>query len=386
MNCAALIVSAGRGHRFGGTLPKQYRTIAGEPVLRRTVTAFAAHPDVDAVRVVIHPDDRSLYDEAVSGLDLLPPVHGGADRQESVHLGLDSLKELAPEKILIHDSVRPLVLAQLISGVLKAIGPGRGALPALPVADTLKRADDHVVAGTVDRTGLWRAQTPQGFCFADILAAHEEAAKRSEALTDDAAVAEQAGLTVQLVPGDERNLKITTEDDLARVEAFMEGGMGLVRVGTGFDVHRFGPGDAVTLCGVRIPHNAGLVGHSDADAGLHAITDALLGAAGAGDIGDHFPPSDEKWRDAPSDIFLRHAADLIASRGGRVLNVDLTLICERPKIAPHRAQMRERVAEILNLAADQVSVKATTTEKLGFTGREEGIAAQATAAIMLPTR
>jgi 2-C-methyl-D-erythritol 4-phosphate cytidylyltransferase/2-C-methyl-D-erythritol 2,4-cyclodiphosphate synthase len=379
---AALIVAAGRGQRFGGSLPKQYATLAGVPLLRHSLRAFAAHPAVDTVRAVIHADDRALYDAAAEGLEIAAPVAGGASRQESVLRGLESLAATPPARVLIHDGARPFVAAAVIERVLAALADSPGAIAALPVVDTLKQADGGRIAGTRDRSGLWGAQTPQGFRFAEILAAHRAAA--GEELTDDAAVAERAGLAVTLVEGSRENMKVTSQEDLAVAERWLRGAQEETRVGQGFDVHAFGPGDHVTLCGIRVPHDAGLVGHSDADAGLHALTDAILGALGAGDIGSHFPPSDPQWRGADSGKFLVHARDLVAAQGGRLLHLDVTLICERPKIGPHRDAMVARIAGLLDLPAGRVSVKATTTEKLGFTGRGEGIAAQAVATIALP--
>ena len=384
-NCAALVLAGGSGSRFGGDVPKQYADIAGRCMLRRAAECFAAHPRVQVVRVVIRDGDRALYDSRLNGLDILDPVGGGATRQDSARLGLESLADLAPDHVLIHDGARPFIDAALIERTLDALAGAPGAIPALPVSDTLKRTDDSgtTIAATVERGGLRRAQTPQGFRFADILAAHRAA--QGAALTDDAAVAENAGLAVALVAGDEDNIKIPPADDLARAERLLAGRLGITRTGTGFDVHRFGPGDHVMLCGVRIAHDSGLDGHSDADAGLHALTDAILGAVAEGDIGTHFPPSDPEWRDAPSDRFLRHAAGLVAGRGGEIVHLDVTLICEMPKIGPHREAMRTRIAEILDLPAASVSIKATTTEGLGFTGRGEGIAAQAVATVRLPS-
>ncbi|MEQ8357279.1 MAG: bifunctional 2-C-methyl-D-erythritol 4-phosphate cytidylyltransferase/2-C-methyl-D-erythritol 2,4-cyclodiphosphate synthase [Kiloniellaceae bacterium] len=378
----ALIVAAGRGQRFGGGLPKQYRTLAGVPLLRHSLQAFKRHPAIDDVRAVIHPDDSNLYDQAAAGLGLAGPVAGGASRQESVLRGLERLAATAPARVLIHDGARPFIAAEVIDRVIAALQAFPGAIAALPVVDTLKRGDGGRVAGTRDRSGLWGAQTPQGFRFAEILAAHRAAA--GEELTDDAAVAERAGLTVALVEGSRENMKVTSQEDLKAAERWLRGGQAETRVGQGVDVHAFGPGDHVTLCGLRLAHSAGLVGHSDADVGLHALTDALLGALGAGDIGDHFPPSDPQWKGAESGVFLQHARDLVAARGGRILHLDLTLICEQPKIGPHRAAMAARVAELLGLSASRVSIKATTTENLGFTGRGEGIAAQAVATLSLP--
>jgi len=378
----ALIVAAGRGQRFGGNQPKQYAPLAGVRLLRHSLKTFAGHADVSGVRAVIHPDDRDLYNEAARGLDLLEPVAGGASRQESVLRGLESLSGEAPDRVLIHDGARPFVSGDVIDRVLAGLDDSLGAIAALPVVDTLKRGRDGRVAGTQDRAGLWAAQTPQGFRYGEILAAHRDAV--GEELTDDAAVAERAGLAVALVQGSRENLKVTSQDDLRAAERWLLGGQGETRVGQGFDVHAFGPGDHVTLCGLRIDHDAGLVGHSDADVGLHALTDAILGALGAGDIGSHFPPSDPQWKGVDSGVFLTHARDLVTARGGRIVHLDLTLICEAPKVGPYRAAMVERIAELLDLPAERISVKATTTEKLGFTGRGEGIAAQALATIALP--
>lgn len=378
----ALVVAAGRGHRVGGQIPKQYLSLGGRPILRHALATLAAHPDVDAVRAVIHPDDRPLYDQAAAGLDLLAPVPGGAERQDSARLGLESLEGLAPEQVLIHDGARPFLSMGVIDRVIAALDAHPGAIPAVAQADTLKRGDgDGLICGTVDRAGLWRAQTPQGFRFADILAAHRAAA--GQALTDDAAVLEAAGGRVALVPGSEDNGKVTTADDLRRAERRFQG-PGEVRVGNGFDVHAFGPGDHVILGGVRIPHTQALMGHSDADVALHALADAIYGALAAGDIGRHFPPSDNRWKGAPSDVFLRHAGALVQALGGRLVHLDLTLMCERPKIGPHRAAIAASIAGILGLDGGRVSVKATTTERLGFTGRQEGMAAQATATVVLP--
>ena len=378
----ALIVAAGRGTRFGGALPKQYLPLGGSSVLRHAVAAFAGHPRVAGVQVVIRREDRGEFDRAMHGLDVLPPVPGGAERQDSARLGLEALAAYAPERVLIHDGARPFPDIALIDRVIEGLEHEAAAIPALPLGDTVKRVADGRIVETVDRSQLWRAQTPQGFDFATILAAHRAAA--GHVLTDDAAVAEAAGIRPLVVAGSDDNLKVTTAADLAAAERLIAARLGDVRVGQGFDVHRFGPGDHVMICGVKVPHEAGLVGHSDADVGLHAITDAVLGAVGAGDIGMHFPPSDPRWRGAASDQFLRHAADLVHQRGGIIAAVDLTIIGERPKISPHRARMVESVAAILGLAPDRVSVKATTTEKLGFTGRGEGLAAQAVATVRLP--
>jgi len=381
LECVALIVAAGRGSRAGGGVPKQYRSLGGQAVLRWSLERFRRHARVSAVRTVIHPDDRALYDDAARGLDLLPPVNGGATRQESVRLGLESLADLAPAAVLIHDAARPFVDDATINRTLDALVHAPGAIAAVPVADTIKRGDGGRIVATVDRNGLWRAQTPQSFRFAEILAAHRAAAGAE--LSDDAAVAERAGLAVSLVTGSEMNAKITSEDDLQRA-ALIANAAFETRVGTGFDVHSFGPGDHVWLCGVKVPHTQALVGHSDADVALHALTDAILGALGAGDIGIHFPPGDPRWRGASSDKFLAHAQSLLAARGGALVHADVTIICERPKVGPHRAAMTERLAAILGVDPQRCSVKATTTEGLGFTGRGEGIAAQAVVTVRLP--
>jgi 2-C-methyl-D-erythritol 4-phosphate cytidylyltransferase / 2-C-methyl-D-erythritol 2,4-cyclodiphosphate synthase len=378
----ALVVAAGRGSRFGGDQPKQYLPIGDRMVLNHAVAAFAAHRQVTGVQVVIRPDDRDLFHNAVADLNVLPPVPGGATRQDSVRLGLEALAAYRPQRVLIHDGARPFAAAALIDRVIAALDRAPAAIPCLPLRDTVKSVADGVIRATIDRSHLWCAQTPQGFRFDAILAAHRAAAGRD--LTDDSAVAESAGIMPLLVAGDESNLKVTTAEDLAAAERLLAGRLGDVRVGQGVDVHGFGPGEKVVICGIDIPHSAGLVGHSDADVGLHSLTDALLGAIGAGDIGEHFPSNDPQWRGIASDRFLRHAADLVHARAGVITCVDVTIICERPKIGPHRAAMVERIAAILGIAANRVSVKATTTDHLGFTGRGEGIAAQAVATVRLP--
>ena len=383
VDTVALVVAAGRGTRVGGQVPKQYQTIAGVPVLRYAVERLVRHPRIDAVQVVTHVDDDALYCLATDGLDLLPPVAGGDTRRDSVLNGLESLSAFEPSHVLIHDGARPNVDPDLVSRTLDALNTHDGAVPAVPVADTLKRGAAGKIIETVPRAGLWRAQTPQAFRFPVLLAAHRAAVLAGSEPTDDAQVLEEAGGTVALVAGDEDNIKVTHPEDIGRAARLLGAAAGESRVGTGFDVHAFGPGDHVWLGGVRIAHDHGLVGHSDADVALHALTDALLGAIGAGDIGMHFPPSDPRWRGQPSDLFLRHAADLVAARQGTIVHVDLTIVCERPKIGPHRQAITGRIAEILAITADRVSVKATTTEGLGFTGRREGIAAQAIATVRL---
>lgn len=379
---AALIVAAGRGERFGGAVPKQYRALSGVPMIRRTVQALLRHPSVDRVLVVIDGDHGEHYRASLGDLPLPSPVPGGATRQESVRRGLEALEAVAPDLVLVHDAARPLVDAGTIDRVIEALADHPAVIPGVPMVDTLKRADvDGTVGATVDRAGLWRAQTPQGFRFGPLLAAHRLV--EGQSLTDDSAVAEAAGLSIGIVEGNEDNMKITSAGDMARAERIL-GGMPDIRVGNGFDVHRLVPDRPLILCGVTIPHALGLAGHSDADVGLHALTDALLGALGEGDIGLHFPPSDPRWKDADSALFLRHVAAMVAERGGRTAHVDVTLICEAPKIGPHRDAMVARIAELTGLEQARVSVKATTTERLGFTGRGEGIAAQATATVILP--
>lgn len=391
MDIAAVIVAAGRGLRAkqgGGDLPKQYRTLANQPVLQRTLRAFFEHPRISQIVAVIHDDDLPLFQNATEayGEGSISWVKGGEMRQDSVVAGLEALQSQAPGGVLIHDGARPLVSPNLIDRVIDALEHAEAVLPALPVTDTLRRSENGMAAETVDRTNLIRAQTPQAFRFEPILAAHNAA--RTEGrndFTDDAQIAQWAGLDVALVAGEPTNIKLTNTEDFEVAERMIQAG-GEWRTGTGSDVHRFGDGDHVTLCGVRIDHDRSLLGHSDADVGLHALTDALLGAIGDGDIGAHFPPNDPKWSGAASDIFLADAAKRIAARGGRIANVDVTLICEQPKIGPHRDAMRERTAAILGIDVERVSVKATTTEGLGFTGRAEGIAAQASASVWLPPR
>lgn len=382
--CIALIVAAGRGSRFGGPVPKQYADLGGKPVLRRTIEAFQASKSIAEVRVVIAAGDEAIFAQAAQGCDLPAPVLGGKSRQQSVLNGLEALASDAPDLIAIHDAARPFVRPAEIDACVAALKPGiDGAVLGTALADTLKKVDAAgTIAETVPRTQLWRAQTPQIFRYQPLLAAHRAVSSlgldEASALTDDAAVAERAGLRVVMVAGSEQNTKITTNEDLARA-AIME-----TRTAFGFDVHTFGPGNAVVLGGVAIPHSHKLAGHSDADVGLHALTDAVLGTIGAGDIGHHFPPSDPQWRGVSSDRFLRHAIDLVAAKGGRVLHLDLTFVCEAPKVGPHREKMRESIARICGIGVDRVSVKATTTEGLGFTGRREGIAAHAVATVEIP--
>ena len=374
MSTAVVIVAAGRGSRAGGEMPKQWQMLGDQPVVARTVAAFAGL--ADHVVLVIHPDDRARAEGLALDVAL---VEGGATRDASVRAALEALAGQGIDRVLIHDGARPFVTPAVIGRVLSALEAAPGAAPALPVTDALWRGAGGSVAGTQDRAGLWRAQTPQGFRFDDILAAHRA---HPGGAADDVEVARAAGLDVVIVEGDEDNLKITLPGDFARGERLLKGSRMDVRVGNGFDVHAFTEGDHVWLCGVKVPHGRGLLGHSDADVGMHALTDAIYGALAEGDIGRHFPPSDPQWKGAESHIFLSHAIGLATSRGFRLANADVTLICERPKIGPHAAAMQARLAEILGVAPDRVSVKATTSERLGFTGREEGIAAIATATLV----
>ncbi|MCW3797498.1 bifunctional 2-C-methyl-D-erythritol 4-phosphate cytidylyltransferase/2-C-methyl-D-erythritol 2,4-cyclodiphosphate synthase [Sphingomonas sp. BN140010] len=373
----ALIVAAGSGSRMGGDLPKQYRLLAGKPVLRRAVEALIEHPRIDAVRVVIGIGQHSLAADALDGLKVGELIVGGAERADSVRAGLEAI---GADIVLIHDAARPFCPPEVIDRLLDAVGTADGAVPVLPVADTLAKGDQEL-RGTVSRTQMLRVQTPQAYHAEDLLYAMDEAGKSAD--TDESTVLQNAGLRVATVTGDEMLHKLTSARDWERAE-MMLGGQMVSRVGMGFDVHAFnGPGPVV-MGGIEMEHEHGLAGHSDADVVLHAITDALLGAAALGDIGQHFPPSEPQWKGASSDRFLVHAADLIRARGGVIDHVDCTVICEAPKVGPHRATMRARVADILDIAQDRVSIKATTTEQLGFTGRREGIAAQAVASIRLP--
>lgn len=376
----ALIVAAGRGQRFGGTGPKQYALLRGQPILRHTVRRFLEVPAIDSVLVVIHPDDTGLYDATCGDLPLSAPILGGTTRQESVINGLRALEGLSPARVLIHDAARPLVTSQVINHVLEALQKNSAVVPAIPIADTLKKVQDARIVGTMDRTNLWAAQTPQGFDYPALLSAHQRIVLSGLQATDDGMVMEHAGIPVAIVQGDPDNIKITGAEDLQRAEKLMAENQE-TRVGTGFDAHRFSEGSQVTLCGVTIPFRASLAGHSDADVALHAVTDAILGALGEEDIGHHFPPSDAQWKGASSDRFIAFAAHRVAARHGRILNVDLTIICQEPRISPHRDQMRHRLASLLGVEKIRVSIKGTTTEGMGFTGRGEGIAAMATATI-----
>ena len=389
---AAVIVAAGKGSRVGGDLPKQFRPIGGESILRRTLTMFAEHGEVAHVQPVIRPEDVEIYREQTLRLEILPPVFGGATRQASVRAGLEALEPRKPDIVLIHDAARPFASAALVSRAIAAAKRNGAAIPALPVTDTVKTVDAAGQVGqTLDRNSLRLVQTPQSFAFPLLLDAHRRAAAAGrEDFTDDAALAEWAGMKVSVFAGEPGNIKITEEGDFARAEAiaFASFRLGDVRIGTGLDVHAFGQstdfGDHVTLGGIKIPHAQALTGHSDADVVLHALTDAILGALADGDIGVHFPPSDPQWRGASSDRFVAFALARLAARGGRIAHIDINIVCEAPRIGPHRDAMRENIARLAGIDAGRVAVKATTSEKLGFTGRGEGIVAYATATVRLP--
>ena len=391
MNTAAVIVAAGKGLRLGGPVPKQYQRLGAEMVLTRTMRVFQESGRIGPIAVAIHPDAGELFDQAVAGLKEstgIFPVHGGAERSESVYLALEALASHQPDRVLIHDGARPFLSPGALARICFADG---GAILAEPVVDALWRAgtdtgENNSADAPVPRAGLWRAQTPQAFPFDLILAAHrDEAARTGAPALDDAEVFRRAGHPVALIPGEPDNFKITTSADLNRAERVLAGEKAMeTRIGQGFDVHRFAEGDAVWLCGVKIPHTHRLDGHSDADVGLHALADAIYGALAEGDIGTHFPPSDPQWKGAESHIFLSHAAELVRKHGGRIVNTDVTLLCEAPKILPHAAAMRTRLAEIMQIDATRISIKATTLERMGFIGREEGMGCMANVAIEVP--
>jgi len=385
-SCSAVIVAAGRGHRSGEGIPKQYRPVAGQSALRRSLSLLSETCSPAQLQVVIHPDDRSLYDNAVEGLDLPPPVAGGATRQASVLAGLVALEPKKPSHVLIHDAARPFASPALVSRAIEAARKTGAAVPALRVADTVKTVDaDGRITGTADRDTLRIVQTPQAFAFGPLLAAHRKAEQAGRTdFTDDAALMEWAGHTVSTFEGETGNFKLTTAEDFMRAETMLHNRLTDVRTGMGFDVHAFGPGDHVTLGGLRIAHDRGLSGHSDADVVLHAIVDAILGALADGDIGAHFPPSDPQWKGATSDRFVKFAVERLAKRGGVIAHLDVTIVSEAPKIGPHRDAMRARIAEIAGIDPGRVGVKATTNEAMGFIGRREGMVAYATATIRLP--
>ncbi|MDE8349835.1 MAG: 2-C-methyl-D-erythritol 2,4-cyclodiphosphate synthase [Acidocella sp.] len=376
MKLSAILVAGGTGSRYGGDTPKQLLQLAGKAVIRHAAEALLAH--VDLLQPV---GDAALIGPALQGLAHLPIVAGGAERQDSVRNGLQALVPHAPDIVLIHDAARPIIPAGTVADLLAALAVHEGAIPAVPVSDTLKRGSQGVIVETVARAGLFRAQTPQAFRYGTILRLHQQA--QGAIATDDAALLEAAGLPVALVAGAEQNIKITYQEDFSRVQNIL-GGQMVPRIGTGFDVHAMETGRAMIICGVNIPFEKGLAGHSDADVGIHALCDAIYGALAEGDIGRHFPPSEATWKDADSAKFLRHAAGRIKSRGGVLSNADITIICEQPKITPHAPAMRARLAELLEVSIDLISVKATTSERLGFTGRGEGIAAQAAVVVIVP--
>jgi 2-C-methyl-D-erythritol 4-phosphate cytidylyltransferase/2-C-methyl-D-erythritol 2,4-cyclodiphosphate synthase len=384
---AAVIVGAGRGQRAGGDVPKQYRNIGGAPAIRSTLEVFANHPQIALLQPVIHPDDDKLFHAASEGIGkLLEPVAGGATRQISVCAGLDALRPHAPDLVLIHDAARPFLTGALIARAIEAGQTEGAAIPGIAIADTVKIVDDgDVVTETLDRARLRVIQTPQAFVFDLIVAAHRGAAAAGrDDFTDDAALVEWTGRRVGVFEGEAGNVKLTTNEDFARTEALRAAALADVRTGNGFDVHAFVDGDHVMLGGVRIPHGRSVTGHSDADVALHALVDAILGALAEGDIGQHFPPSDPQWRGASSDRFLAFACERVRARGGMIGNLDVTVVCESPRVSPYRDAMRARIAAIAGIAADRVAVKATTSETLGFTGRGEGIVAMASATIRLP--
>lgn len=382
---AAVIVAAGRGSRAGGDIPKAYRSLGGQPMIRFSLSLFSADKQIHLVQPVIHAEDASLYQAAAGGLDLLPPAFGGATRQSSVRAGLEALGKHRPEIVLVHDAARPFASAALI-GRAVAAAKFSAAVPGLALSDTVKAVDarEHVMQ-TLDRASLRTIQTPQAFNFSALLAAHRDAAAAGrDDFSDDAALMEWAGHSVAVFAGEAANVKLTVAEDFVRAENERLATLSDMRMGTGYDVHAFSAGDHVMLGGVKIPHARGLAGHSDADAALHALVDAILGALAEGDIGVHFPPSDPQWRGAASEKFLRFAVERVQARGGMIAHLDVTVICEAPRIGPHRDAIRARIAAIAGISLDRVAVKATTSEKLGFIGRGEGIAALATATVRLP--
>ena len=387
----ALIVAAGRGYRASIDLPKQYVMLGNIPMLRHVIEKFITHRRITHVIIVVHPDDICLYKNAIDGLDILPPAFGGDERHISVRNGIEEIAALKPDNILIHDAARPFISHKLIDDLLDALDNHDGVIPALPVIDCVKRSNnDKKIINTLTRQNLWLVQTPQAFKYQKIRKAHDILHNMGETknIADDAAVFEAANMPVKIINGDQDNFKITTKDDIIRAnEKMLKNKDKLIkypRIGSGFDVHKFCDGDFITLCGVKIPHNMGLAGHSDADVALHALTDAMLGVIANGDIGLHFPPSDEKWHGANSKIFIKHSLELIKNIDGEISNIDITIICENPKITPYRDLMRQSLAKMLDMDISRISIKATTTEKLGFTGRGEGIAAQASILVMLP--
>jgi 2-C-methyl-D-erythritol 4-phosphate cytidylyltransferase / 2-C-methyl-D-erythritol 2,4-cyclodiphosphate synthase len=389
MTVAAVIVAGGSGLRVGGEIPKQYQLIGGKPVIWWTLKAFLEHPAVSYVQCVIGAGHEVMFATATQGLGLIEAVKGGSTRQESCRIGVEACVSAKPMKVLVHDAARPFISPELISEVIAELEHANAVIPGLPVADTMKFAPGGVITKTVDRSAMWFVQTPQGFSFPKILEAHRKAAREEQnGLTDDAAVAEFAGMEVRIVSGEQRNKKLTTKADVEAANAELNMRLFVdrpdVRVGQGIDFHVFEKGKFVTLCGVEVLHSHKLKGHSDADVAMHALTDAILGAIGEGDIGTHFPPSDMQWKNAASSIFLGKAMSLLMARGGLVANVDITILAEAPKISPHIAAMKAALAPLLQISVDRIAVKATTTEKMGSIGRKEGMAAYATATVRLP--
>lgn len=383
---AAVVVAAGQGLRAGGDRPKQFRAVGGEAILRRTLSRLADVPAIGAIQPVIRPEDRALFDAATAGLRILPPVAGGATRQASVRAGLAALEARAPDIVLVHDAARPFASRALIERAIAAAQETGAAIPGLAVTDTIKVVDRHGRVGeTLDRAQLRAIQTPQAFAFAPLLEAHRRGEREGrDDFTDDAAIAEWAGMQVAVFEGEPSNIKITHAEDFMRAEAMQAAQLGDVRTGSGVDVHAFGPGDHVWIGGVRIPHTQALTGHSDADVGLHALVDAILGALADGDIGTHFPPSDPQWKGASSDKFLAFAVERVKARGGMIAHLDLNIVSEAPRIGPHRDAIRATIARIAGIDIGRVAIKATTSETLGFVGRREGIVAYATATVRLP--
>jgi 2-C-methyl-D-erythritol 4-phosphate cytidylyltransferase / 2-C-methyl-D-erythritol 2,4-cyclodiphosphate synthase len=389
MTVAAVIVAGGSGLRVGGGTPKQYQLIGGKPVIWWTLKAFLDHPKLTHVQVVVGAGHEDLFAAATAGLIYPPPVHGGATRQESCRFGLEACAALKPDKVMIHDAARPFISTEMISSVIAELERADAVIPGLPVADTMKYAPGGVITKTVDRSAMWFVQTPQGFLFDKILKAHRQAARDDQhGLTDDAAVAEYAGMEVKIIAGEQQNKKLTTSADVEIANRELTQRMFAdrpdIRTGQGIDFHVFEKGKALTLCGVAIPHTHKLKGHSDADVALHALTDAILGAIGEGDIGIHFPPSDKQWKNAASSIFVKKAVALLTARGGVLANIDVTILAEAPKIAPYIAAMKDVLMPLLQISADRIAIKATTTEKLGAIGRKEGMAAFATVTVRLP--
>ncbi len=389
MSVAAVIVAGGSGLRAGGEIPKQYQLIGGKPVIRWTLEAFLAHPLITHVQAVIGEGHEDLFAQATVGLNIAAPVTGGASRQDSCRLGIEACTAVKPSQVLIHDAARPFVSPTVISNVITELANSDAVIPGLPVADTMKFAPDGYIERTVDRGSMWFVQTPQGFTFDKILAAHRQAARDGrDSFTDDAAVAEYAGMPVRITAGEQANRKITTSHDVRVADKELSARLYVerpdVRVGQGIDFHVFEAGDGVILCGVKIPHGAKLKGHSDADAAMHALTDAVLGAIGEADIGKHFPPSEPRWKGEPSSTFLLKAMDLLGARKGIIANVDITILAEAPRVGPHLVAMKAVLSPLLQVAPDRIAIKATTTEEMGAIGRKEGIAAYAIATVRLP--